>query len=60
MEVKDLYFENYKTLIVNSLVVQWLRFHTSQAGGTGLIPGQKTDILHAMEHSQKTDINERN
>ena len=60
MEVKDLYFENYTTLIVNSLVVQWLRFHTSQAGGTGLIPGQRTDILHAMEHSQKTDINERN
>ena len=28
-------------------VVQWLRFHPSTAGGTGLIPGQGTKIPHA-------------
>ena len=26
------------------LVVQWLRFHTPNAGGAGLIPGQETKI----------------
>ena len=30
-----------------SLAVQWSRLHTSTAGGTGLIPGQGTKILHA-------------
>ena len=25
-----------------SLVVQWLSFHSLNAGGTGLIPGQRT------------------
>ena len=25
-----------------SLVVQWLRLHTHNAGGAGLIPGQET------------------
>ena len=27
-----------------SLVIQWLRLHTSDAKGTGLIPGQGTKI----------------
>ena len=27
-----------------SLAVQWLRFHVSTPGGTGLIPGQSTKI----------------
>ena len=31
-----------------SLAVQWLRFHASTAGGMGLIPGQGTNILHAL------------
>ena len=31
-----------------SLAVQWLSLHTSNAGGTGLIPGQRTKIPHAM------------
>ena len=31
-----------------SLMVQWLRLHTSPAGVMGLIPGQGTKILHAM------------
>ena len=29
------------------LVVQWLRFHASAAGGAGLIPGQESNIPHA-------------
>ena len=32
---------------------QWLRFHASTAGGQGLIPGQRTKILHAPQHGQK-------
>ena len=32
-----------------SLVVQWLRLHASTAGGTRLIPGQKTKTLHAVQ-----------
>ena len=35
------------------LVVQWLRLHTSNAGGTGSIPGQGTKIVHAAQHGQK-------
>ena len=31
-----------------SLVDQWLRLHSSTAGGTGLIPGWRTMILHAV------------
>ena len=30
-----------------SLVIQWLRHCASTAGGTGLIPGWGTKILHA-------------
>ena len=30
-----------------SLAVQWLRLHTPNAGGTGLIPGWRTKIPHA-------------
>ena len=29
--------------------VQWLRLHASTARGAGLIPGQGTKILHAMQ-----------
>ena len=35
------------------LAVQWLRLHTSIAGGIGLIPGLGTKIPHATQHSQK-------
>ena len=37
----------------NSLAMQWLRLHTSTAGGTGPIPVQGTKILHATQHGQK-------
>ena len=36
-----------------SLLVQWLRRHTSTSGGMGLIPGQGTKILHATQHGQQ-------
>ena len=33
-------------------MAQWLRFHPSNAGGLGLIPGWGTKILHALQHGQ--------
>ena len=33
-------------------MVQGLKAHASTAGGAGLIPGQRTKIPHAMQHSQ--------
>ena len=37
----------------NSLVVQWLRFHTSTVGNMGSIPSQRTSIAQAARLSQK-------
>ena len=38
----------FKNIITEtSLAVQWLRLHTSNARGAGLIPGQGTKILQA-------------
>ena len=34
-----------------SLVVQWLRLHTLNAGDMSSIPGQGTKILHASGHT---------
>ena len=34
-------------MIGSPLAVRWLRFHTSNAGGTGPIPGWGTKIPHA-------------
>ena len=36
-----------------SLAVQWLRLHTSSAGGMGSIPGRGTKIPHAVQGGQK-------
>ena len=36
-----------------SLVIQWLKRHTSTVRGMGLIPGQGTKVLHATWHGQK-------
>ena len=36
-----------------SLVVQWLRLRTSNAGGVDLIPGPGTNIPHATPRGQK-------
>ena len=40
-------------ILGTSLAVQWLRRCTSNAGGTGSIPGQGPKIPHAARHSQK-------
>ena len=32
----------------NSLDIQWVGLHVSTAGGMGLIPGQRTNIPHAV------------
>ena len=37
----------------DSLVVLWLQFHPSTAGGMGLIPGQGAKILHAAPLGQE-------
>ena len=42
-----------------SPAVQWLRLCASTAGGTGLIPGQGSKILHASWCSQKKRERER-
>ena len=33
-----------------SLAIQWLRLHSSNAGGASLIPGWGTKTLHAAQH----------
>ena len=44
----------FKKLIMGtSLAVQWLRLRASTAGGTGLIPGWGTKILHDAQRGQK-------
>ena len=44
---------NFRT----SLAVQWLGLQASTAGGTGLIPGRGTRILHGMQCGQKNNNN---
>jgi len=34
-------------------MVQWVGLHASTAGGMGVIPGQGTKILYALQQSQK-------
>ena len=41
------------TSLGTSLVVQWLRLHTSPVGGEGLSPGWGTKIPHTTWHGQK-------
>ena len=42
--------------IKTSLAAQWLRRHTFTAGGVGSAPDGKTEIPHAMQHSQKKKV----
>lgn len=46
-------FFQVKIGIGTSLVVQWLRFHASNAGVTGSIPDGEIQIPHAMQYGQK-------
>ena len=41
-------------MLGNSLEVQWLGLCASTAGGTGSIPGQRINILHALQCDQQT------
>ena len=40
-------------ILFKNKLVQWLRLHTSNAGGMGLIPGWGTKIPHAVRCGQK-------
>ena len=40
-------------------MVQWLRLYVSNAGGSGLIPGWGTKILHAAWCSQKNKTKQK-
>ena len=40
-----------KSCVGTSLVVQWLRLCTCNAGGTGSIPDRGTKILQAARHN---------
>ena len=44
---------SFKNILGTSLAVQWLRLHTSDAGGMGLISSAGTKIPHAMWCGQK-------
>ena len=48
MKMKARQIETNKRHIVGtSLVIQWLGLLAFTAGGVGLIPGQRTKVLHA-------------
>ena len=46
-------FNSQESTVGTSLVVQWLRVHSSNARGVGSIPGGGTKILHAAWPKQK-------
>ena len=43
----------YERASGTSLVVQWLRFYATHAGGLGAIPGWGTKISHAAQQGPK-------
>ena len=45
-----------KSIVGNSLAVQWLGLCISTVVSMGSIPGQGSNILHAMQHGQKKKI----
>ena len=45
--------EAFKRHLGISLVVQWLRLHTSTAGDAGSIPGQEAKIPHAAHEAKR-------
>ena len=38
-------------------MAQWLRLHTSNAGGMGSVLGKGVKILHAMQPKRKINLN---
>ena len=55
--VNQVYF-NFKKMLGNSLVVQWLRLQASISQGLGSILGQGTKILNSAHNSQKKNANQ--
>ena len=50
--------ETVNLMLGTSLTVQWLRLYTSNAGGVGLIPNQRTKLSHASGVGwQKKNVN---
>ena len=49
----NILLQKEKNGVGDSLAVQCLGLCASTAGGMGLIPGQGTKILRAVQHSQK-------
>ena len=45
--------KNWLKEVGTFLAVQWLKLHTSHAGGTGSIPGWGTKISYAMQQGKK-------
>ena len=59
--IKDLNLrpETMKPLEELTLVAQWLRLHAPNAGGSGLIPGQRTrSYMHASTKSSHATTKE--
>ena len=52
-KAQELETPTFKICIGTFLVVQWLRFHTSNADGVGSTPGQETKISHAKQCGQR-------
>ena len=48
-----------KVELGTSLVVQWLRLHASNAGGTGSVPGKGTKIPHVVRCGKKKKKNRK-
>ena len=50
-----LHYFFFNNRLGTSLVIQWLRLCTSNAGGMSSIPGQE-QLSHAVQHSQEIKI----
>lgn len=51
-----LVFKKCVRLDGTSLIIQWLRFCISTAGGEGLTPGQGPKISHVRQRDQKKNV----
>ena len=52
-DLTNTWYEVIKHCGTSLVVAQWLRLHASNASDTGLIPGQGTKILHALQCGQE-------
>ena len=51
--LKDKSLRALKVMVGTSLAVQWWKICTSTAGYMGLIPGQGTKILYAVQYGKR-------